>query len=185
MIPADRVTPDLLGQVAYSKPATGLYLLRHQIVDSTRFDAAFREFARRWAFKHPTPADFFRTMEDGVGEDLSWFWRGWFFRTDVVDQAVDSVRTRRDSTGASLTGVFLSSLGGLPMPVDLRVGLADGTAENVRLPVEIWYGGSRFLYVRQFSSEVTKVEIDPDKNFPDVRRGNNVWIKPAAAEPRP
>jgi len=186
MLPADRVTPDLLGQVAYNKPATGLYLLRHQIVDSVRFDAAFREYTRRWAFKHPTPADFFRSMEDGVGEDLSWFWRGWFFRTDVVDQAVDSVRTRRDSTGASLTGIFLSSPGGLPMPVDLRLGLADGSTENVRLPVEIWYGGSRFLYVRQFPSERTKVEIDPDKNFPDVRRGNNVWIKPAGgAEPRP
>jgi hypothetical protein len=185
MMPADRVTPDLLGQVAYNKPATGLYLLRHEIVDSARFDAAFREFARRWAFKHPTPADFFRTMEDGMGEDLSWFWRGWFFRTDVLDQAVDSVRTGRDSAGASLTGIFLSSLGGLPMPVDLRLGFADGTTEHVRLPVEIWYGGSRFLYVRQFPSEVIKVEIDPDKNFPDVRRGNNAWIKPAAAEPRP
>ena len=186
MLPADRVTPDLLGQVAYNKPATGLYLLRHQIVDSVRFDAAFRAYTRRWAFKHPTPTDFFRSMEDGVGEDLSWFWRGWFFRTDVVDQAVDSVRTRRDSTGTALTGIFLSSPGGLPMPVDLRLGLADGTIENVRLPVEIWYGGSRFLYVRQFPSELTKVEIDPDKNFPDVRRGNNIWIKPAGGgEPRP
>jgi len=82
--PADRVTPELLGQVAYNKPATGLYLLRHAILDSTRFDTAFREYIRRWAFKHPTPADFFRSMEDGVGEDLSYFWRGWFLRTDVV-----------------------------------------------------------------------------------------------------
>jgi len=63
---------------------------------------------------------------------------------------VDSVRTRRDSTGASLTGIFLSSPGGLPMPVDLRLGFVDGSTENVRLPVEIWYGGNRFLYVRQF-----------------------------------
>ena len=185
MTPADRVTPELLGQVAYSKPATGLYLLRHQIVDSARFDAAFREYTRRWAFKHPTPADFFRSMEDGLGEDLSWFWRGWFYRTDVVDQAVDSVRARRDSAGVTLTGIFLSSPGGLPMPVDLRLGFADGTAESVRLPVEAWFGGSRFVYVRQFPSELTKVEIDPDKNFPDVRRGNNAWSKPAAADARP
>jgi hypothetical protein len=185
MIPADRVTPDLLGQVAYNKPATGLYLLRHQITDSVRFDAAFREYTRRWAFKHPTPADFFRSMEDGIGEDLSWFWRGWFYRTDVVDQAADSVRTRRDSAGVTTTGIFLSSLGGLPMPVDLRLGFADGPTENVRLPIEIWYGGSRFVYVRQFPSELIKVEIDPDKNFPDVRRGNNVWLKPGAAEARP
>src|SRR5213078_2821142 len=140
--PADRVTPDLLGAVAYSKPATGLYLLRHAILDSTRFDAAFREYIRHWAFKHPTPAEFFRSMEDGVGEDLSWFWRGWFYRTDVVDQAVDSVRTRTDSTG-STAAVLLSSPGALPMPVDLRIGYANGASDDVRLPVEIWFQGNR------------------------------------------
>jgi aminopeptidase N len=185
MLPADRILPQALGAVAYSKPATGLYLLRQAIVDSTRFDAAFREYVRRWAFKHPTPADFFRSMEDGLGEDLSWFWRGWFYRTDVVDQAVDSVRTRRDSSGTTLTGIYVSTPGGLPMPVDLRLAFADGSAQAVRLPVEIWYLGSRFLYTRVFPSELVKVEIDPDRNFPDVRRSNNVWVKSAAAETRP
>jgi len=183
--PADRVTPELLGQVAYNKPATGLYLLRHAVLDSTRFDLAFREYIRRWAFKHPTPADFFRSMNDGVGEDLSYFWRGWFFRTDVVDQAVDSVLTRRDSSGTSLTGIFLSSPGGLPMPVDLRLTFADGGVENARLPVEAWYEGNHFLYVRQFPKELVKVEIDPDKNFPDVRRQNNVWTKSETTSARP
>jgi hypothetical protein len=178
IMPADRVTPDLLGAVAYTKPATGLYLLRHAILDSTRFDAAFREYIRRWAFKHPTPADFFRSMEDGVGEDLSWFWRGWFYRTDVVDQSVDSVRTGSDSSGTSLTGIYLSSLGGLPMPVDLRLTFADGTTDSVRLPVEVWFESDHFLYLRQLPKEVVKVEIDPDKNFPDVRRQNNTWTKP-------
>jgi hypothetical protein len=186
MTPADRVTPNALGAVAYSKPATGLYLLRHEILDSTRFDAAFREYVRRWAFKHPTPAEFFRTMEDAAGEDLSWFWRGWFYRTDVVDQAVDSVRSGQDSSsGTTLTGIFLSSPGGLPMPVDLKVTFADGTTEKIRLPVEAWYEGSRYLYVRPFPKDVVKVEIDPDKNFPDVRRQNNVWTKEAAAQARP
>src|SRR5207247_10475724 len=90
------------GQIEYNKPVTGLYLLRHYVLaDATRFDAAFREYIRRWAFKHPTPADFFRTMEDGLGEDLSWFWHGWYYRTDVIDQAVDSVRTRYDSAGTT------------------------------------------------------------------------------------
>src|SRR2546426_4819904 len=125
MLPADRVEPRLLGQVEYTKPATGLYLLRHHILnDTTRFDAAFREYIRRWAFRHPTPADFFRSMEDGLGEDLSWFWRGWFYRTDVIDQAVDSVRTRSDSGGTTAL-VYLASPGGLPMPVDLRLTLAN------------------------------------------------------------
>src|SRR5216684_982421 len=121
MLSADRVDPTLLGQIEYTKPATGLYLLRQYVLaDTTRFDAAFREYIRRWAFKHPTPADFFRTMEDALGEDLSWFWRGWFYRTDVIDQAVDSVRTRNDSSGTTAL-VYLASPGGLPMPVDLRL----------------------------------------------------------------
>lgn len=183
--PADRVTPDLLGQVAYNKPATGLYLLRHAILDSTRFDMAFREYIRRWAFKHPTPADFFRSMEDGVGEDLSYFWRGWFLRTDVVDQAVDSVRTRTDSSGTSFTAIFLSSPGGLPMPADLRLTFGDGSIENTRLPVEAWLEGNHFTYVRSFPKELVKVEIDPDKNFPDVRRQNNTWTKAEAPSARP
>jgi len=175
---ADRVAPRLLGAIEYSKPATGLYLLRqHILADTARFDAAFREYIRRWAYKHPTPADFFRSMEDGLGEDLSWFWRGWFYRTDVVDQAVDSVRMRTDSSGTT-AAVFLSSLGALPMPVDLRLGYANGAVDDVRLPVEIWFQGNRFVYERKVPAEVVKVEIDPGQNFPDVRRGNNSWAKP-------
>src|SRR5207302_1288449 len=83
------------------------------------FNTSFREYIRRWAFKHPTPADFFRTMDDALGEDLSFFWRGWFYRTDVVDQAVDSVQQKVDSAGTKSAAVFLESPGGLPMPVDL------------------------------------------------------------------
>jgi len=177
MLSADRVDPPLLGQVEYTKPATGLYLLRHYVLaDTTRFDAGFREYIRRWAFRHPTPADFFRTMEDALGEDLSWFWRGWFYRTDVIDQAVDSVRTRSDSGGTTAL-VYLASPGGLPMPVDLRLTLASGAVETVRLPVEIWYRGNRYAYARRLAADLVKVEIDPAMNLPDVRRENNVWVK--------
>src|SRR6266478_1843364 len=178
MLPAERVPPQLLGAAEYDKPATGLYLLReHILADTARFDAAFRAYIRRWAYKHPTPADFFRSMEDGLGEDLSWFWRGWVYRSDVVDLAVDSVRARTDYTGARAL-VFLSSLGALPMPVDLRLTYANGATEDVRLPVEIWYLGNRFTYRRSVPADVVKVEIDVRQNFPDVRRGNNVWTKP-------
>src|SRR5437899_159428 len=178
ILAADRVNPALLGNVEYFKPAAGLYLLRHHIIgDTTRFDRAFREYIRRWAYKHPTPADFFRSMEDALGEDLSWFWRGWFYRTDVIDLAVDSVRVRQDSTGTT-TRIFLASPGALPMPVDLRVTLANGSTEDVRLPVEIWWLGNHYVYERKFAADVVKVEIDPGQNFPDVRRENNVWTKP-------
>jgi len=177
MLPADRIQGFLLGAAAYSKPAIGLYLLRHDILsDTSRFDAAFREYIRHWAFKHPTPADFFRSMEDGVGEDLSYFWRGWFFRTDAIDQAVDSVTGRADSAGR-WTNVFLSSPGPLPMPVDLRLTFADNSVQLLRLPVETWFLGNRYVYVQQFGKELTRVEIDPNHAVPDVRRSNNVWEK--------
>ncbi len=80
------------GANAYSKVATGLNILRETIVGRELFDNAFREYSKRWAFKHPTPADFFRTIEDATGEDLDWFWRGWFYGTDAVDIAIDTVK---------------------------------------------------------------------------------------------
>lgn len=109
MLSADRI--QLRMQAERTKPAVGLYLLRHVVLDSARFDAAFREYIRRWAFKHPEPADFFRTIEDVTGEDLAWFWRGWFYRTDVVDLAVDSV-TVQARRGARYTRIVLTSPAG-------------------------------------------------------------------------
>jgi hypothetical protein len=80
------------GPNAYSKPATGLNILRETIMGRELFDYSFKEYARRWAFKHPEPADFFRTMEDASGEDLDWFWRGWFYSTEACDISLDSVK---------------------------------------------------------------------------------------------
>lgn len=82
----------LFGPNAYSKPATGLNILRETIMGRELFDYAFKEYARRWAFKHPTPADLFRTMEDASAEDLDWFWRGWFYSIDNCDIAIDTVK---------------------------------------------------------------------------------------------
>jgi hypothetical protein len=79
------------GDNAYGKPATALNILRETVMGRELFDFAFREYARRWAFKHPTPSDLFRTMEDASGVDLDWFWRGWFFTTDHVDISIENV----------------------------------------------------------------------------------------------
>ncbi|CAN7703401.1 M1 family metallopeptidase [Pseudoduganella sp. LjRoot289] len=79
------------GNNAYAKPATALNILRETILGRELFDHAFREYGRRWKFKRPTPADFFRTMEDASGTDLDWFWRGWFYTTDAVDISVDGI----------------------------------------------------------------------------------------------
>lgn len=99
-LPKDQLEPIMsnseniigFGPNAYTKPATGLNMLRETIMGRQLFDYAFKEYARRWAFKHPTPADFFRTMEDASGEDLDWFWRGWFFGTDACDMSLDTVK---------------------------------------------------------------------------------------------
>ncbi len=181
--PADRIDGRLLGIAAYFKPGAGLYLLRHSMLeDTTRFDAAFREYIRRWAFHHPTPADFFRSMNDNIGEDLSYFWRGWFLRTDRVDQAVDSVMTH-DSAGVSNTLISLSMPGTLPMPVDLKVTYNDGTNQMFRLPVEIWYLGNHYIWIHHFAKQVARVDIDPDLNFPDTDRSNNSWPRAGGAAP--
>ena len=120
MTPADQMrTSDNWRQALYNKPAVGLVLLRDHITSPERFDPVFREYIRRWAFKHPTPADFFRTMEDGLGEDLSWFWRSWFYTTDRLDQAVDSVALS-DSAGV-VSRVYLRNAGQMPMPVELAL----------------------------------------------------------------
>ena len=85
------------GNNAYGKPAAALTVLRETVMGPELFDYAFKEYSRRWAFKHPTPADFFRTMEDASAVDLDWFWRGWFYTTDHVDLGIDEVKWYRIS----------------------------------------------------------------------------------------
>lgn len=91
------------GPNAYTKPATALNILRETIMGRELFDFAFKEYARRWAFKHPTPADFFRTMEDASGEDLDWFWRGWFYGIQPVDISLDSVKYAKADLNSKLS----------------------------------------------------------------------------------
>jgi hypothetical protein len=99
-LPKDQLEPIMtnseniiqFGPNAYSKPATALNILRETVMGRSLFDYSFKEYARRWAFKHPTPADLFRTMEDASAEDLDWYWRGWFYGIDPVDIAIDTVK---------------------------------------------------------------------------------------------
>jgi hypothetical protein len=176
MTPADRIWGSL-SVTAYTKPGLGLILLRDRIIGPERFDAAFREYIRRWAYKHPTPADFFRTIEDGVGEDLSWFWRSWFYTTERLDLAVDSV-TVSDSAGL-ISRVHLRSATAMPMPVELDLRFEDGTTRHVSLPVEIWYAGSRYALAVPGPRRVVGAAIDARNQYPDVRRENNSWMASA------
>ncbi|MDQ3426450.1 MAG: M1 family peptidase, partial [Gemmatimonadota bacterium] len=123
--------------------------------------------------KHPTPADFFRTIEDGVGEDLSWFWRSWLFTTAQLDQAVDSI-VLADSAGVE-SRIFLRNAGGIPMPVDLALRMDDGSTQRLTLPVEIWFGGDRYTAIVPGPKKVNAVTVDPESRYPDVTRENNRW----------
>ncbi len=102
----------LFGPNAYTKPATGLNILRETIMGRELFDYSFKEYARRWAFKHPTPADLFRTMEDASAEDLDWFWRGWFYGIDPCDIAIDTVKHGVYDPNQAATAMQMGGRGG-------------------------------------------------------------------------
>jgi hypothetical protein len=153
----------------YQKPALMMQLLRYEVLGPERFDAAFRQYLAAWAFRHPSPADFFRLMRDASGMDLDWFWREWVLTTTQLDQAVDSVVA---GTGGT-TSVHLSSLGSMVMPAELRLTYVDGTSEVVRLPVEMWNLGPHFTYRVHGRPGVKRAELDPRQALPDVDRANN------------
>ncbi len=130
----DRLRPQALGWLAYRKPAKGLLLLRNEVVGPERFDAAFREYIRRWAYKHPQPADFFRTIENVTGEDLDWFWRGWFYTTDRFDQALVALTVDGDDAVATVENRL-----GLVLPTTVTFTFADGSTETTVIPAEAYF----------------------------------------------
>ena len=174
--PADLIAPGLLGRLEYGKTAMGLLVLREAVLGPERFDRAFREYVRRWAFKSPQPADFFRTMEDLSGMNLGWFWRGWFFGTGVVDQAVTTVmQTTSEGGDARIT---FKNLGSVIMPVWYRVEYTDGTTEDRALPVYAWGWSDSFeAGFNTKGRQIKSVTIDPEERLPDVDRRNNVWTR--------
>lgn len=159
-----------LGMVAYYKPAMGLLLLREYVLGEERFDRAFRSYIETWAYKHPQPADFFNHMENVAGENLSWFWQGWFYGTGNIDLGVDFVQTYQGNTV-----IGLSNKGEIPMPVEMQITYTDGSTELVRLPVEIWQRGDSWNHLVNSEKEVQSVEIDPEKVLPDVNFSNDSW----------
>jgi hypothetical protein len=165
----DRIRRTGLGFLAYRKPGKGLIMLREHILGQERFDAAFREYIERWAYKHPQPTDFFRTVEDVAGEDLDWFWRGWFYSTDLLDQSVAGVAT---VDGQVI--VTLHNDEGLVMPVDMLVTYSDGQTERRRIPVEAWMT-SDTVEAALDRTNVVSVTLDPDGVLPDVDRADNTW----------
>jgi aminopeptidase N len=167
---ADRTQTNNLGMVAYMKPALGLMMLREYILGHERFDKAFRSYIKTWAYKHPQPTDFFNHIENVSGENLDWFWKGWFYSNANIDLAINAVYPY----GANYL-VSLANLGEMPMPVLLEITYEDGEKERRMLPVEIWFKGNQWNHLLKVDKKVVAVEIDPDKIITDINAGNDKW----------
>ena len=242
------------GNNAYGKPATALNILRETIMGRELFDYAFKTYCERWKFKHPTPADFFRTMEDASAVDLDWFWRGWFYSTDHVDISLESVKlfqlntqnpttekaflkeqsdtkddfkgdlenknsiketinekdsniddfyakrdlykvdkldekeyerflTRINDEDKSLFNankffyeLTFKNIGGLVMPLIIKVTYLDETSEIIRIPAEIWRRSEEIVSkVFIMDKEVAHFRLDPLLETADTDLYNNAW----------
>jgi Peptidase family M1 domain len=171
-------TPDAMkeaniGIALYLKPGYGLELLRNEILGPQRFDYAFKEYIKRWAYKHPTPWDFFKTIDNVSGENLSWFWKSWFVENYKLDQSIISVDYDKTSNAQILT---IANLDEMAMPVLINYETASGTKGSLKLPVEIWNNTKLWKVKLPVLEALKKVSIDEAKIFPDMNFKNNVWM---------
>lgn len=176
VIYADGLKSHTLGLAGYGKPALGLTLLRNEILGKERFDYAIQQYIKNWAYKHPGPYDFFRSFENAAGEDLSWFWNGFYFNNYAFDVAVDKVTydnwADNPEDGAI---IHISNKGQLALPIDVKVVERNGTEHIHRLPAEVWRRGGNITLNTATTSTVLTVILDPDERVPDINRDDNFW----------
>ena len=146
--------------------------LREEIIGAERFDAAFRTYVHRWAFKSPRPADFYRTMEDASGMDLQWFFRGFMEESRQLDQAIANVYQKQGDKHWKVT-VTVENLSDWVCPVDLHIACSDGSGHTFKLPVTIWAWKQRHTQSFTLSSPAAVVIIDQEGRYPDIDRTNN------------
>lgn len=175
MTAADAVPEKYRHPIEYFKPAFGLVLLREQILGNDRFDYAFRNYIHRWAFKHPQPDDFFRSMDNGAGEDLSWFWKGWFYNNLPLDLELVGAEYVKNDPKQGLK-VTVMNLEAMAMPFTVEVTMKDGSKQRMQIPVEAWLQNKMINFTVPTTQEVSRVVIDPDNALPDINRGNNGFV---------
>jgi hypothetical protein len=176
MLIPDGMTERNIGINLYYKPSWALHILRDQVLGRDRFDYALTKYIDNWAYKHPTPFDFFRTMENAAGEDLSWFWKSWFLDNWKMDQGISSVKQIKDNTGAiSSYQITVENLEKMPLPIILGIKTKSGKTDVIKLPVDVWMKGSTWTVRYPTTEEVVEVVIDPEKVLPDSNADNNQW----------
>jgi hypothetical protein len=170
----DNMKESNIALLCYYKPGSGLTVLREQILGKDRFDFAFRTYIARWAFKHPTPDDFFRTMENAAGEDLSWFWRGWFINNWQLDQGINAIKYVKNDPkkGAIIT---VENFEKMAMPVTLDVKGKSGKITRIKLPVEVWQRNKVWSFKHNSDEEIESITLDPEHVLPDSNESNNLW----------
>ncbi|WP_146154519.1 M1 family metallopeptidase [Chitinophaga ginsengisoli] len=157
--------------IQYQKVAYLLALLRNEIVGAKRFDAAFRKYISDWAYKHPTPWDFFRSMNASIGEDLTWFWKSMFMENFKLDQKI----TKVENGDKERTFVTIENTERAAMPLVVDITYVSGIHERKSFPVEIWQYNAVYTFAASRKEVVSRVVIDPDQVYPDVDRSNNIY----------
>jgi hypothetical protein len=170
-------TPDAMsewniGVALYFKPAVALNLLRSYVLGEDRFDYAFKTYISLWAFKHPTPWDFFRTMNNAAGEDLGWFWKSWFIKNYRLDQSIEKV----DNNAKNGPVITINNLDQMAMPVVLSYETKSGKKGTLKLPVEIWNNTQSFEVSIPVNEPLKSAVIDPEMILPDIDFKNNTWM---------
>ncbi|MFZ4707740.1 MAG: M1 family metallopeptidase [Bacteroidales bacterium] len=170
----DGMNGDVLWKTQYLKTAYLLSLLRNQIIGADRFDFAFKKYTHDWAFKHPAPWDFFNSINNSTGEDLTWFWKAMIMENYKLDQAITGMKyvNNNPAEGALIT---ITNLEKAAMPMAVEITTADGHKIVETFPVEIWEYQNCFVFKTKTMKEIRSIVIDPDKVFPDVNRVNNIW----------
>ncbi len=158
----------------YGKTAYGLKMLRDVVVGKDRFDYAFKKYTEAWAYKHPTPYDFFHAINNAVGEDLNWFWKEWFFTNWTLDQSITNVKyVENDPQKGAL--ITIENKNKMILPVIVKIIQANGKEGRIELPVEIWQRGGKWTFKYDSNNKLDKVILDPENVLPDVNRKNNEW----------
>lgn len=175
MLIPDGMTEANIGINLYYKPSWALHILRDQILGRDRFDFAFKQYINNWAYKHPTPNDFFRTMENAAGEDLSWFWKSWFLNNWKMDQGISAVKEVKNNGAITAYTIKVDNLDKMPMPIILGIKTKSGKTAVVKVPVDVWMKNTSWLVTYPTTEEVVEVVLDPEQVLPDSNADNNKW----------
>jgi aminopeptidase N len=171
---ADNIPGKYVHPLEYFKTAFGLVMLREYILGPDRFDYAFKTYINRWAFKHPSPFDFFHSINDAAGENLNWFWKGWFVKNWKLDLGVKGIKYI-DNDPSKGTLITIENKNQMVMPVTIEIREKNNHTGRVNLPVEIWHQSGEWTFKYNSTGIIDSVIIDPDEVLPDIDLSNNVW----------